>query len=86
VLVRLIATCPRGSLRDLGDQAILMVAFGSRRLRSEIASLHREQISLDEPVVLKDGTSLPFATSQNTEFCDGVIPLLAHSGRPRTFR
>lgn len=60
ILARLLATCGNGSLRDLRDRAILMVAFGSGgRRRSEIATLRLEQINSEEPVMLKDGTALP---------------------------
>ncbi|MDR7147805.1 tyrosine-type recombinase/integrase [Rhizobium sp. BE258] len=60
VVARLIATCAGGSLRDLRDRAVLMVAFGSGgRRRSEIASLRYDQIARLDPVELEDGTKLP---------------------------
>lgn len=59
-VTRQLGTCRNGSLRDLRDRTILMVAFGSAGLhRSEIASLRREQITEEEPVELKDCTRLP---------------------------
>jgi integrase len=60
VVARLIATCAGGSLRDLRDRAVLMVAFGSGgRRRSEIASLRYDQTTRLDPVELEDGTKLP---------------------------
>lgn len=60
VLSRLIATCSTGSLRDIRDRAILMVAFGSGgRRRSEIAGLRIEQLQPDEPIQIDGGSSLP---------------------------
>jgi integrase len=60
VLARLLATCATGSLRDLRDRAMLMVAFvsGGRR-RSEIAGLRREQLTVEPPIEVPDGTPLP---------------------------
>ncbi|HBF32097.1 site-specific integrase [Rhizobium sp.] len=60
VLSQLLDTCRSGSLRDLRDRAILMVAFASGgRRRSEIASLRKEQLSLEEPIPVEGGPSLP---------------------------
>jgi integrase len=60
VLPRMLATCGSGSLRDLSDQAILMVAFASGgRRRSEIAGLRREQLTIEPPIVVEDGPPLP---------------------------
>ncbi len=60
VLAKLLATCASGSLRDLRDRAILMVAFASGgRRRSEIAGLLCEQLSAEPPVVVADGPPLP---------------------------
>lgn len=60
VLAQMLATCSSGSLRDLRDRAILMVAFASGgRRRSEIASLRREQLTAEPPVVVADGPPLP---------------------------
>jgi integrase len=60
VLAKLLATCERGSMRDLRDRAILMVAFASGgRRRSEVAGLRREQLSQEAPVSSEDGGPLP---------------------------
>lgn len=60
VLARLLATCAGETLRDLRDRAMLMVAFASGgRRRSEIAGLRFEQLTVEEPVVLEDGATLP---------------------------
>ncbi|MBO9198380.1 site-specific integrase [Rhizobium sp. 16-449-1b] len=60
VLSKLLATCETGSLRDLRDRAILMVAFASGgRRRSEIAGLRVEQLAIEAPIVQKDGPPLP---------------------------
>lgn len=51
VLAKLLATCGGDSLRDLRDRAILMVAFASGgRRRSEVASLRKEQLTVEAPV------------------------------------
>jgi integrase len=77
-------SCP--GHRDLRDRAILMVAFGSGgRRRSEIASLWWEQITVEEPVVLKDGTTMPSIsihlgrTKTSDENQDEIVYL---TGRP----
>ncbi|WP_310244421.1 site-specific integrase [Rhizobium rosettiformans] len=71
ILSRLIATCTTGSLRDIRDRAILMVAFASGgRRRSEIAGLRIEQLRQEEPIQI-----------------DGAPPLLSlsiHLGRTKT--
>ncbi|WP_183830125.1 site-specific integrase [Aliirhizobium cellulosilyticum] len=60
VLAKMLATCASGSLRDLRDRAILMVAFASGgRRRSEIAGLRREQLTVEPPIVVNDGPPLP---------------------------
>lgn len=60
VLAKLLATCASGSLRDLRDRAILMVAFASGgRRRSEIAGLRCEQLTVEPPIVVEDGAPLP---------------------------
>ncbi len=60
VLAKMLATCASGSLRDLRDRAILMVAFASGgRRRSEIASLRCEQLTAEPPVVVENGPPLP---------------------------
>ncbi|SFB60091.1 Site-specific recombinase XerD [Rhizobium sp. NFR07] len=60
VLARMLATCASGSLRDLRDRAILMVAFASGgRRRSEIAGLRREQLTVEPPIAVEDGPPLP---------------------------
>lgn len=60
VLSKLLATCESGSLRDLRDRAILMVAFASGgRRRSEIAGLRVEQLTIEAPIAQKDGPPLP---------------------------
>jgi integrase len=60
VLAKLLATCGSGSLRDIRDRAILMVAFASGgRRRSEIAGLRREQLTVEPPIAVEDGPPLP---------------------------
>lgn len=60
VLAKLLATCASGSLRDLRDRAILMVAFASGgRRRSEIASLRCEQLTVEPPIAVENGPPLP---------------------------
>jgi integrase len=60
ILSRLIATCSTGSLRDIRDRAILMVAFASGgRRRSEIASLRVEQLKQEDPIPTEGGPPLP---------------------------
>lgn len=54
VLEKLLATCVQGTLVDLRDAALLLVAFASGgRRRSEIAHLRVEDL-IDEPEVLAD--------------------------------
>jgi integrase len=60
VLAKLLATCGTGSLRDIRDRAILMVAFASGgRRRSEIAGLRREQLTVEVPIPVENGPPLP---------------------------
>lgn len=60
VLAKLLATCATGSLRDVRDRAILMVAFASGgRRRSEIAGLRREQLTVEAPIPVENGPPLP---------------------------
>lgn len=60
ILAKLLATCASENLRDLRDRAILMVAFASGgRRRSEIASLRREQLTVELPIDVPDGPPLP---------------------------
>ncbi len=60
VLFKLLAICESGSLRDLRDRAILMVAFASGgRRRSEIAALRVEQLTSEAPIEQEDGPPLP---------------------------
>lgn len=60
ILARLLTTCSIGSLRDLRDRAILMVAFGSGgRRRSEIAGLRIEQLQQEEPIQIDGAPHLP---------------------------
>lgn len=60
VLAKMLATCASGSLRDLRDRAILMVAFASGgRRRSEIAGLRREQLTVEPTIVVEGGPPLP---------------------------
>lgn len=60
VLAKLLATCGGDSLRDIRDRAILMVAFASGgRRRSEVASLRKEQLTVEAPVAGEDGSPLP---------------------------
>lgn len=60
VLTKMLATCGTDSLRDIRDQAILMVAFASGgRRRSEIAGLRREQLTAEPPIPVEGGPPLP---------------------------
>lgn len=60
VLAKLLATCGSGGLRDLRDRAILMVAFASGgRRRSEVASLRKEQLTVEAPLAIEGGPPLP---------------------------
>ncbi|MBB3564425.1 integrase [Rhizobium sp. BK512] len=60
VLAKLLATCGGGDLRDVRDRAILMVAFASGGCRrSEVASLRKEQLTIEPPVTAEDGSPLP---------------------------
>ncbi len=60
VLAKMLATCGDGSLRDVRDRAILMVAFASGgRRRSEIAGLRVDQISVEPPIEIDNGNILP---------------------------
>ncbi|MCD2173675.1 site-specific integrase [Rhizobium sp. C4] len=60
ILARLLKTCESGSLRNLRDRAILMVAFASGgRRRSEVATLRKEQLTDEEPIALEGGSPLP---------------------------
>jgi integrase len=60
ILAKLLATCATGSLRDLRDRAILMVAFASGgRRRSEIATLRKDQLQLEDPIEVDSGPPLP---------------------------
>ncbi|GEC33920.1 integrase [Sinorhizobium fredii USDA 205] len=60
VLAKLLATCGDHNLRDLRDRALLMVAFASGgRRRSEVAGLRKEQLTVEAPVKVEDGTPLP---------------------------
>jgi len=71
VLAKLLATCATGSLRDLRDRAILMVAFASGgRRRSEIARLRCEQLTVEAPITVPDGPPL--------------LSLAIHLGRTKT--
>ena len=68
VLAKLLATCASGSLRDIRDRAILMVAFASGgRRRSEIAGLRREQLTVEAPIPVEDGPSFPRSPSTSVE-------------------
>ncbi|AYD05115.1 integrase (plasmid) [Neorhizobium sp. NCHU2750] len=61
-VLAMLATCASGSLRDVRDRAILMVAFASGgRRRSEIASLRREQLTVEPPIVVADGLPSPLS-------------------------
>jgi integrase len=71
VLSKLISTCSTGSLRDIRDRAILMVAFASGgRRRSEIAGLRIEQLQPEEPIQIDGGPPL--------------LSLSIHLGRTKT--
>lgn len=60
VLAQLLATCGGGTLRDLRDRAILMVAFASGgRRRSEVAALRIDQLTVEPPIEREDGPPLP---------------------------
>lgn len=51
VLARLVATCSGGSITDLRDMAVLLIAFASGgRRRSEVAGLQVEDLVTEEPV------------------------------------
>jgi integrase len=86
ILAKLLATCSTENLRDLRDQAILMVAFASGgRRRSEIAGLRTEQLSLEAPIEVAGGPPLPSLaihlgrTKTSTGEQDDVVYL---TGRP----
>ncbi|MCP2138581.1 integrase [Rhizobium sp. SLBN-94] len=86
VLAKLLATCATESLRDVRDRAILMVAFASGgRRRSEIASLRLEQLTVEAPIEIEGGPSLPSLaihlgrTKTTTGEADEVVYL---TGRP----
>lgn len=71
VLAKLLATCGTGSLRDIRDRAILMVAFASGgRRRSEIAGLRREQLTVEVPIPVEN--------------CRALLSLSIHLGRTKT--
>lgn len=60
VLAKMLATCATGSLRDIRDRAILMVAFASGgRRRSKIAGLRLEQITVEPPIETEGSAPLP---------------------------
>ncbi|MCY1667801.1 site-specific integrase [Rhizobium sp. SL86] len=60
VLSKLIGTCRTGSLRDVRDKAILMVAFASGgRRRSEVAGLRKEQLVMEAPIPVEGSAPLP---------------------------
>lgn len=60
ILAQMVATCSPSSLRDIRDQAILMLAFASGgRRRSEVASLRVEQLTVEPPIDVTDGPALP---------------------------
>lgn len=60
VLEKLLATCATSNLRDVRDQAILMVAFASGgRRRSEIAGLRKEQLQSEDRIEVENGPPLP---------------------------
>lgn len=86
VLSKLLATCATDSLRDIRDQAILMVAFASGgRRRSEVAGLRCEQLVAEPPIEMPDGPPLPSLaihlgrTKTSTGERDDVVYL---TGRP----
>ncbi len=86
VLAKLLAACATDSLRDLRDRAILMVAYASGgRRRSEIAGLRREQLTVEPPIPVENGTPLPSLaihlgrTKTGTREQDDVVYL---TGRP----
>lgn len=86
MLAKLPATCATGSLRDLRDRAILMVAFASGgRRRSEIAGLRVEQLSVEAPIELHDGSPLPSLAIHlgRTKTTSGEEDAVVHlTGRP----
>ncbi|MFB9952515.1 site-specific integrase [Rhizobium puerariae] len=60
ILAKLLATCATDSLRDVRDQAILMVAFASGgRRRSEVAGLRVDQLTVEPPIPVENGDPLP---------------------------
>ena len=65
VLSKLIGTCRAGSLRDVRDKAILMVAFASGgRRRSEVAGLRKEQLAMEAPIPVEGSAPLPSLSIQ----------------------
>lgn len=65
VLSKLIGTCRAGSLRDVRDKAILMVAFASGgRRRSEVAGLRKEQLVMEAPIPVEGSAPLPSLSIQ----------------------
>ncbi|WP_246658386.1 site-specific integrase [Rhizobium sp. FKY42] len=65
VLSKLIGTCRTGSLRDVRDKAILMVAFASGgRRRSEVAGLRKEQLVMEAPIPVEGSAPLPSLSIQ----------------------
>ncbi|MCD2184834.1 site-specific integrase [Rhizobium sp. GN54] len=86
VLSKLLATCATDGLRDIRDQAILMVAFASGgRRRSEVAGLRCEQLVAEPPIEVPGGPPLPSLaihlgrTKTSTGERDDVVYL---TGRP----
>lgn len=62
VLTKLLAACGPGSMQDLRDRAILMVAFASGgRGRREVSGLRRQQLTVEEPVAAHDVSPSPLA-------------------------
>lgn len=60
ILSKLIGTCRTGSLRDVRDKAILMVAFASGgRRRSEVAGLRKEQLVMEAAIPVEGSAPLP---------------------------
>ena len=60
VLEKLLATCKTGSIVDLRDRAVLLLAFASGgRRRSEVARLKISDLIDRDPVWADDGTTLP---------------------------
>lgn len=90
ILAQLVATCSTDRLVDCRDRAILLLAFASGgRRRSEVASLHVEDLVDEEPVAVEPGNpqspllpclSIRLGRTKTTDAEDDASSLLI--GRP----